>query len=333
MFKSKALKRWQEKLDSLLESEAIESDPAQKFKIKALIEEAREQIVELSGMPHPGPQPSGPQPHIPYLLPFLPNRQAQEEELLDLIGSPPRDSPHPYLFLVHGGCQQSHGTFLDKLKKHILPSILALDSTRQSVQDWRPRWPPFQDTHQLHERLRRNLANEVLGRKDATLGEIQTRFAGIPSPVLIHTHLMTQDWENHEFDILDGFVDFWQSWPELAPYQRLFVFLSIKYQDNFQGGYFRRRRLGKLNDRIRRSIASLGLACRNRLNGAVLSELTSVQQREVEEWAEEHGRKHRFNTHELIREIGRIFRRQDAFPMDKLADELRIILKSQEART
>lgn len=46
---SRAMKKWQEKLDFLLEELATTSNPAQKFEIKSQIEEAKAKIAELGG--------------------------------------------------------------------------------------------------------------------------------------------------------------------------------------------------------------------------------------------------------------------------------------------
>ena len=48
---SSALKVWQERLAYLLEQEAIVSDPAQRFSVRKLIEEAKDRIRELGGQP------------------------------------------------------------------------------------------------------------------------------------------------------------------------------------------------------------------------------------------------------------------------------------------
>ena len=46
---SPALSVWREKLDFLLEQQAITADPAQKFQLKKAVEEARQKIKELGG--------------------------------------------------------------------------------------------------------------------------------------------------------------------------------------------------------------------------------------------------------------------------------------------
>ena len=48
---SKALKTWREKLDYLLEQEATAVDADQRFRLRKLIEEAREKIREHGGQP------------------------------------------------------------------------------------------------------------------------------------------------------------------------------------------------------------------------------------------------------------------------------------------
>lgn len=65
-----ALSVWQEKLEYLLEAEAIASDPAQRFELKKRIEEARARIRELEGMSpvvH-APKPSGASPGLKVFL-------------------------------------------------------------------------------------------------------------------------------------------------------------------------------------------------------------------------------------------------------------------------
>ena len=56
-----AVAMWQEKLEFLLEKEAILSDPAQQFTVQKQIEEAEEKIRELAVAPPPSPPPRDPE--------------------------------------------------------------------------------------------------------------------------------------------------------------------------------------------------------------------------------------------------------------------------------
>lgn len=269
---------------------------------------------------------------IPYLLPFFPDRGTQRDELADILGRVPPASSRPLLFVVHGGELESHDTFFRKVKRVTLPHLLDLP-----VKEYPLEWPEsFRDEAELRRRLQLNLAREVVRSGPATVADVQATLAAIPGCVLVHTHVMTEDWERHGDAVLAGYTGFWQDWPDLRPGQHLLVFFFVKYQDKSDLGFFKGRRFRKLNENIRRVLAALDLAQHERLLGAVLTELGSIRRTDAESWARTRAVRRFRQSQELIRDIQGLFQRweketsQQTIPMDQLAPELRKFLQSRE---
>ena len=293
----------------------------------------------------------------PSLLPYLPNRSDQEFEIgtaLQLLLK--QVLPSPMVCIIHGNEFQSHDKFLERLRKFSLPRLLGLDPSQTVIKEYCLNWPTgLKNLDSLREQLCKNLADSVLGYSFASLEEINATFCEYPNPIIIHTHLLTEDWQQQGFEILNKLLEFWQNWPELIPGQKLIICVFIKYQTlrqkhterfsffrifSYLISLYKRRMYQSINNKILAQVKVIDTSNNqpfNRLSCTVLSELTNVNRMHVENWVRSEQTK-QFVGEEMIQklvdEVKDMFYRwekQTSFntiPMDDLADELTHLLKS-----
>jgi hypothetical protein len=269
---------------------------------------------------------------VPRLLPYLVNREEQESKLDEALKQLRRHPSRLLVCLVHGDEFQCHDTLLECLKEDCLPRLLELDPRRTAIKDCLLEWPRVRNVSELHEGFRKNLADKVLGRKRASTQEIDRALAAYPGPVMIHAHLLTEDWKRYGSEVLMSFLLFLQNWPEPSPRQRLFVFLFIKYSVKQNLGLFKRRRFESVNDKIARLLETAPFSEYDRLLCTVLPRLHSIARSEVEDWARREEIRRFCQCEELIAGIREIYNRWEiktsatAIPMENLARQLRAIL-------
>ena len=293
----------------------------------------------------------------PSLLPYLPNRSDQEFELyktLQLLLE--QVLPHPLVCIIHGNEFQSHDKFLERLRKFSLPRLLGLDPTQTVIKEYCLNWPAgLKNLDELRERLSKNLADSVLGYSFASLEEINATFCKYPNPIIIHTHLLTEDWQQQGFEILNKLLEFWQNWPVLIPGQKLIICVFIKYQTNRQKhterfsfgrifsyfiSFYKRHCYQSINHKISTQLKVLNISKNqyfNRLLCTVLSELTDINRMHVENWVRSEETKQfvgEVMIQKLVDEVKDVFYRWEkqtslnTIPMDDLAEELTRLLKS-----
>ena len=278
---------------------------------------------------------------IPCLLPYLANRSDQEYRLSEAMHQLlSLNTPKPFICIVHGDELQCHDMFLGCLKKVSLPKILSLEQGT-SITDYPLRWPTrLENISELNSRLRKNLADTVLTQRFASEEEINKRLAAHPGPVIVHTHLLTRDWQKHGSQVAEGFLRFWQQWPTLTSQQNLIICLFIKYQMKRYLGWFKQRQFKRINRKISKELelfSRSNFSRFDRLIGTVLPELTNVTQTEVENWARKEETR-RFLGEEMIERlidaIGELFedweRRNSSsdIPMKYLAESLTNLLET-----
>jgi hypothetical protein len=288
---------------------------------------------------------------IPPLLPYLPNRKQQEEQLATAIQNYlNKGTLKPLVCVIHGDENQSHDQFLERLKKCTFPKYMGLDSKQSRIEDCVLTWPndvKNLDNLELESRFFKDLAEHFIrdnsATRRATGEEINQSFCKYPVPIIIRTHLLTMDWQQQGSIILDKLLQFWQSWPNLTPEQKLIVCLSIKYQvrygDNINQSkvewlknYFTQKSWQKINKQIRGQLESLSsdnFKQFDRISGIVLPELTEINRSQVENWARNEAKE--FVGDEmcgkLVEEVGTIFQSTSTIPMCDLADKLTDLLK------
>jgi hypothetical protein len=230
-----------------------------------------------------------------------------------------------------------------------------LDSNHASIKDCELAWPSaLKKLDNLESRLCKDLAEKFLSSspidKDTIKETINQAFCEYPSPIIIYTYLLTQNWQNQGDIILDRFLNFWQNWPDLTPGKRIIICLSIKYQvkkkDSSKDSifirfwaylinYFKPQNYQSENKKIRDTIKKLsGENFRqfSRLSGIVLPELTGVLQWQVENWARSDEVKSFIGEEmvgKLLKNIAEMFQNHtsDTIPMSDLAQKLTELLK------
>jgi hypothetical protein len=197
----------------------------------------------------------------------------------------------------------------------------------------------------------------VLGYSSTSPEEIHEIFCQYhPNPTIIHTHLLTDDWEKHKFEILHHFLGFWQNWPTLMQEQRLIVCVFIKYQKkrrkhsqkfsiswifSYLFNLRKSQRYKKINSQIYRQLQEMEkskIQHFHRLSFTVLSELEDIDIKEVNDWIRSQetedfvGKEMR---EKLMKKVREIFENREQktssnkipkIPMEDLADQLTELL-------
>lgn len=296
-------------------------------------------------------------PKIPSLLPYLPNRKQQDEELFEAIQNYLNQvPPKPLVCVIHGDEFQSHYQFLERLKKLSFPKYMDWDSNQLSIKDYELAWPSdLKKLDNLESRLCKDLAEKFLSRssikKDTIKETINQEFCEYPSPIIICTYLLTEDWQNQGDLILDRFLDFWQNWPDLTLGKRIIICLSVKYQvkkkDSSKDSIFIRfwtflinsfkpKNHQSKNKKIKAEIEKLSrenFQQFSRLSGIVLPELTDVSQVYVDHWARSDEVKNLIGEEmigTLIDNIAEMFQKHpsETIPMKDLGQQLEELLEN-----
>ncbi len=272
--------------------------------------------------PAPGRSRGGRQ--IPDLLPYMPDRADQKDELYEVLRRMRENPTRPVVCLLPGDELQAQEMFLRRLKEVELPKLLEL-SPERGVSAYALGYPRrFRGRGKLRKRVRRNLAEVVRGSPSASLEDINQSLAAIPGPVLIHAHLWLTDCGRQAPDLVMGFLDFWRDWPELSAGQVVLVLLFVKYRSK-PTGFFEKRRL----KRIYQHFESYESANLGRPTCTLLSTLEGVGRTEVEDWARGDEVTSLCRVEHLVSKIRSLFRQESTtIPMEHLATALTEILKN-----
>jgi len=296
-----------------------------------------------------------PRRELPSLLPYLANRVDQEFELGKTFQTFLKQNPLcPLVCIIHGDESQSHDKFLERLQKLTLPRLLKLDPRQTKIKEYPLNWSPGTESlDNLTERLCKSLADTVLGNSFASLEEINRTFCKYPDPIIVHTHLLTEDWQNDP-NVLNQLLEFWQNWPPLILGQQLIICIFIKYQikrSQRKGfslnmfftclrTFFKRNHYRRLNTLICKRVEAISFSSGsqlNRLSLIVLPQLSSISRTHVENWARSEETKQFVGeamVGRLMDEIGNMFdtweeqTASNIIPMDDLADHLMKLLNS-----
>ncbi len=275
---------------------------------------------------------------LPSLLPYLADRNDQEHKLDEVLDQL-RDQPaYLVVCLIHGDELEAHEEFFDRLRSDTLPRLLSPD--RLSMKAYPLTWPKSAHSRRdLHKRIRKNLAKAVLVPENSSEKDINDRLAAHPSPVLIHTYLLTEDWCQYGCESITWFLEFWQKWPILAPTQRLFVCISIKYQIpqktttlDFRK-YFTNRRWTSMNKTMTRYVENVPLHISDRLTFAVLPRLEGIKESDAHDWARSDDVSRLCRRDRVINDIRIVYREWESanftrtIPMYELARRLEEIVR------
>ncbi|MBK1990072.1 hypothetical protein A0J48_021510, partial [Sphaerospermopsis aphanizomenoides BCCUSP55] len=142
------------------------------------------------------------------LLPYLANRSLQEFELKEAIEN--RDSSRLLVCIIHGHEFQSHYKFLERMQTDFLPHLLDLNQKKTTVKIKKMTYSSeLKNLNELPKYLLMNLAKTFVIKSNVSLEEINKNLNKY-SPVIIHTDLITDDWQKQGFVILNKLLEFWQ---------------------------------------------------------------------------------------------------------------------------
>jgi len=219
---------------------------------------------------------------IPELLPYLCDCSTQEFELDDALNA--RAPDRPLFAVVHGDEYQCHDKYFERLRDVTLPKLLKLGQESRLI-PYLLQWPSgCADAQLVQKRLRILLAEVVCNRRAAVVAEIQQTLAKDPAPAVIHTHLLTSDFQVAGPAVFNACVDFFRQWPGLEVGQQLIVLVFLKYEKRLSLAPERRLPFEELNAELRR-LLGLGYPFPEGVCGAVLTELSDVKRSDVESWA------------------------------------------------
>lgn len=272
---------------------------------------------------------------IPRLLLYLPNRNEHEYQIKASLQEFKHNRNRHLVYIMHGDEDQSHDMFLERMQMLILPKWLTFGSQEVIVKNCFMRWlNPYRDTKQLEGWLVQQLSEQVGPAHRAKPADINHALALYPGPIMIQTHVMTNDWLNRS--PLEGFLNFWNRWPSQPSAYPLVLCLSIKYQDTNQMGWrqFRqRRKYQKHNNRIKEELERLDKARYRNLHLTILPRLENVTRGDVENWARRSEVRQLGPLDKLLNEIRDLFRSREGIAMNALAHHLEEILSKQATQS
>ncbi len=287
----------------------------------------------------------------PPLLPYLVNRNKQQDVLSKAIQQQTKISSCSLVCIIHGDEFQSHETFLKLLQKFSLPQLMGLELDKNTIRKHQLEWySELKNLNDLPDYLSRKLAESILKRNSASLSEINEALNKSASPVIVHTHLMTDNWREQGFQILPKLLEFWQEFHQKTIVnQKLIICICIKYRIKISlpksiFGFFRqfikqhqyRRTNKQIREYITKKLTS-DLKKFDCLSVVILPELEAIGRQDVENWAritdvEEFVGEE--NINKLINQISDIFAQWEAktsseqIPMSNLAEELNRLLNN-----
>lgn len=328
-------------LKRLREKYATETDVPEQVKLERQIKETESALEKLSHeldvlerAPDRG-RPVGQAVAIPIprLLPYLSDRSTQEMKLGQALNFLQENKPRrPFICIVHGDEHEAHEMYQERLLKVTLPKLLHFDAVRDFFKEYTMKWPANSVAKQMPNSLMQScLASAVVGNSAASLQEMVAEILRQEMPVMVHTHLLTEDWELAAQDLTKEFFVLWNRWPDHAHDRLLIICMFLKYQSPDKQGFLQKRKLKTQNEAIRRFLAELDFSKFDQLHGVVLPELCAISRREVEDWVTEHAREF-CHIDALLPKIRALYARKElstpegGITMEKLAGELRKLL-------
>ncbi|HTU44091.1 MAG TPA: DUF4062 domain-containing protein [Bryobacteraceae bacterium] len=266
---------------------------------------------------------------IPAILPYLCDRSAQEEKLTDIVDHSTSRPSRPLVCIIHGDETEAHDKFLERLQTVTLPSVLSGRVQQTGVKLYRLEWPADRlAPGEIKRRLQRSLSREVFNSPNANIDLLNNILRQNPGPVSIHSHILTETWEEQNLATIDSFLQFWQEWPELAVGQQLIGFLFIKYQ---LGG----RKYRAANKEIREALESYDLSRFDQVTAGILPELIGASRLEAENWARSSAATQFCDAEALVSAVGKFYedwaavkksREMVRIPMEHLAPKLKELM-------
>jgi hypothetical protein len=292
-----------------------------------------------------GERAAAPVAPVPELLPYLCDRATQETLLRRAVhGWQARGlAKRPLVCVIHGGDDEAIDMFKRRLHEVTLPALLSAraegdgseplyDPARGRLDDlFIPLPPSFIEPEVPFYFLQAEVGVPVADNMYATPESVADALSSKDVPTLFHSHLASSDWGGDGERIVESFLNFWGSLPDVKA-GRVLSFLFFKYS----GG--NSSRLAELNERAEKFFNGLGarLADFSGAHALVLPRLPSVALGDAETWvrSREHFRKlcrnHPFyfcNVERAVDEIEKIY--DDPLmriPLERLAPQLHAVI-------
>ncbi|BAY41492.1 hypothetical protein NIES2111_58880 (plasmid) [Nostoc sp. NIES-2111] len=294
---------------------------------------------------------------LPPLLPYLTNRKEQESELCEAFLKSIKETPaYHHVCIIHGDESECHYNFLERIRKFSLPKLLELEPHQPTIPAYHLEWPSkLKNLEQLSNQLCKNLAQSILNENVYFPEKINSFLGKYPHPVIIHTHLLTEDLDKQGLDSLKKLLDFCNYLHESIISQKLIIYICIKYKMkkkknkkidlfkwilSFSNIFFKQYRYQRINNKVRQYLQNLSQSNNNNsysLPIIVLPELESINKAEVEHWVRsEHTRQFLGEAmiEPLIQKVRDMFdaweeqTSSDTIPMSCLVEELSKLVKS-----
>jgi hypothetical protein len=258
------------------------------------------QALQTLGAAEGGQGPAAPEPsadEVPELLPYAPDRHAQEVRMAAALKQLPDSvQARPLVVILHGEEDQKGERFRQRFLQH---SLDTLPDPHRTAREFHLPWPkdaPPDDGFDAH--FRQWISHHVV---QGGLGaDPRDRLADDLGPLVLWTALYSDDWGRHGDRLLARLCRFWresEGWSGCG----LIHWITINYTQPtayrppipwlrwLDGRYWqhrlRRRRLRRRNGRIRASLKRLERAHAAEPSPVVLPELNSVGQADAESWA------------------------------------------------
>lgn len=271
---------------------------------------------------------------VPRLLPYLCNRSDQETELCLALQQHQQTMPRrPFVCIIHGDEFECHSEFLERIKLTALPGTLNLEPKHLSLEEYNLVWPSRSVSSDRYAQVfASNLGASLVQKTAAPPVEIVKYIATHEKPLLITSHLLTEDFLEGGTDLLAAFLEFWNTWPDLPPGRTLINCVCLKHQRSEKMGFLQKWKLQRLDDRIRIWVGNPDLTSYRGLFGVVLAELQAIRRSDVEAWTRNTAVRALCEIQD--KKIRELFQRQELctpdglISMEMLADELRELVRS-----
>ena len=234
---------------------------------------------------------------IPGLLLYLANRSLQEFELNKAIAIDKRDTSRLLVCIIHGDQLQGHSKFLERMQNDFLPYLLDLDNNKTKVKIKPIEYSSeLKDLNELPNFLLMKIKKSLSIQKSASLEEINKSFHK-SSPIIVHTDIITDDWQKQGFQILNKLLEFWEDWHNKNTInENVIICICIKYINikliwnfKFISSLFKQYRYQQINDKMRKYITELSniknIKKFNYLSVISLSELKDIGRADTQKWA------------------------------------------------
>lgn len=198
----------------------------------------------------------------------------------------------PFICVVHGDEKECLEMFIERLLVDILPKHLKFAHVSDSLKYYYMQWPDRRGRKQNPNRvLQENLSRALFGNTVAETREMAEELFLQAKPVLIHTQVMTEEWDQNTTELARAFMKMWSLWPDNIPGNYLIVCLALKYLKPI-GGLRKKLKYRNLNRSMRHFLDELNFLAFDHLHGVVLPELCAISRNEVETWGFEYAREY-----------------------------------------